>query len=106
MKTSLANRLSIYWLVVSSLLYLTMVIPWLTPNLAGALVFNSPLFVLKTLLYLFMANKFQAFLTPVLLIFFALRIEKFQDQKTVAFLMTINWALWAISFGIVFLLTD
>ncbi len=106
MKTSLANRLSIYWLVVSSFLYLTIVIQLLAPNLTAALVFNSPLFVLKTLIYLLMANKFQAFLTPILLIFFAIRIEKFQNREKVAVLMTINWALWAISFGIVFLLTD
>ncbi|MBR0224663.1 MAG: hypothetical protein IJL92_01265 [Thermoguttaceae bacterium] len=106
MKTSLANRLTIGWLVVSSLLYLAMVVPPLTPCLDGVLISNSPSFVLRSFYYLFLANKFQAFLTPFLLLFFDARIEFFQNRKTIAALMTFNWALWVISFGYVFLLAD
>lgn len=102
MKKSLANRLTAYWLGVSSLMYLVIAIPTLLPPLA-ALVFICPHFVLETLDCIFAVDKFQAFLTPFLLIFFVLRIEKFQDRKTIAALMTINWALWAYSIVPLFL---
>ena len=101
MKTFLASLLTICWLVVSSLMYLMIVI--LSLPIAGALIFNSPGPVLEALFYFFAVNKYHALLTPVLLIFFALMIEKYRNRKTIAALMTLNWALWAYSFRIVLL---
>ena len=99
MKTSLASLVTICWLVVSSLMYLMIVL--LSLPIVGALIFDSPGFIMEPLFYFFAVNKYHALLTPVLLIFFALRIEKFQNRTTIAALMTLNWALWAYSFRIV-----